>query len=344
MAELDFDELDKAVNDLMANVDTSKRPAGLDDPEDKVVTIASTDTTGPAAANEPVATPISGTSAPVADMPAAAPALAVKRRGQFMDMIHPSSDMTTSNRPTSRQGVTIQPVKSDTTTTSTELSMASEPATPPESSNTPTEEVASPSATEWPDPIDMATEDVEPSTQAAEPTTPAEDPVATPEEQPSGPASEDEAAPLTSPFLTDAKVEKRPLGGNASPTTELVEKDAQVAPAEATPPVVLPEELAGDVMAVEAKDLSAHPETPKPSAIGTKATEAAASSITQQYTEQSSSGDQTNGSIYDTATYHQAIDTEKPAKKSSALKWIIWIVVLLLVGAAGGAAYFYFTR
>ena len=32
MADIDFDELDKAVNDLMANVDTTKRTAGLDEP------------------------------------------------------------------------------------------------------------------------------------------------------------------------------------------------------------------------------------------------------------------------------------------------------------------------
>ena len=44
MADIDFDELDKAVNDLMANVDASKRPAGLDDPEENVVTISSSDT------------------------------------------------------------------------------------------------------------------------------------------------------------------------------------------------------------------------------------------------------------------------------------------------------------
>ena len=37
MADLDFDELDKAVNNLMAGVDTSKRQPGRDDPEEKVV-------------------------------------------------------------------------------------------------------------------------------------------------------------------------------------------------------------------------------------------------------------------------------------------------------------------
>lgn len=41
MSEIDFDELDRAVNDLMSNVDTSKRHEGLDDPEDKVVTLDS---------------------------------------------------------------------------------------------------------------------------------------------------------------------------------------------------------------------------------------------------------------------------------------------------------------
>ena len=43
MTELDFDELDKAVNSLMGDVDTSKRNPGLDDPEDNVVTLTMQD-------------------------------------------------------------------------------------------------------------------------------------------------------------------------------------------------------------------------------------------------------------------------------------------------------------
>ena len=55
MSEIDFDELDRAVNDLMSNVDTSKRHEGLDDPEDKVVTLDSSSTESGKVASSPAA-------------------------------------------------------------------------------------------------------------------------------------------------------------------------------------------------------------------------------------------------------------------------------------------------
>jgi hypothetical protein len=95
MTELDFDELDKAVNNLMSNVDTTKRPEGLDDPEDKVVSLdATTPATVTASGPLPAPAPVAQSSQPTTPS-----ALAVKRRGQFMDVIHPSSDMTTVARP-----------------------------------------------------------------------------------------------------------------------------------------------------------------------------------------------------------------------------------------------------
>jgi cobalamin biosynthesis Mg chelatase CobN len=60
--------------------------------------------------------------------------------------------------------------------------------------------------------------------------------------------------------------------------------------------------------------------------------------------EQPSTGDQTSGAIFDTATYHAATDVAVPAKKSSkVVRIIVWILTLLCVGAAAGAGYFFFT-
>ena len=128
MTELDFDELDKAVHSLMGDLDVSKRNPALDDPEDKIVTLGAANEAGtpaPAvAATLPTTAPdaeasvatVSVTDRPSAPVtppqsvpatPASAP-LAVKRRGQFMDVIHPSSNMKTPAAPVSRQGVTLQ--------------------------------------------------------------------------------------------------------------------------------------------------------------------------------------------------------------------------------------------
>lgn len=384
MADIDFDELDKAVNDLMANVDTSKRPEGLDEPEEKVVTIAGS-STAPAtvaptptpsmpAATAPVApaatpTLVAPVVSPTPEAAPAGPSLAMKRRGQFMDIVHPSRDMNTP-KPVGRQGVTIQP-GNDVVATS--AAQQNEPSVALDSTPAPQPiEAPEPTASAWPDPIDMANS----STTSEAPATPAVTPEVAPEV-----TSE---APLTSPFLPDAKPEKRPLGSPlsaedaSSSVPETPASDTQTpATPDPVPAVVLPEEFSGDLMAVESRDLSSHPEQPvalpapaeqpkleageeellipavatpdpieQPQAPTQPQTQLpAGGSIAQQYTEQPSSGDQSNGSIYDTSAYHQPIEPVAPAKKKTPTSvWIMIGVGLLLVGAIGGAAYFYFTR
>lgn len=384
MADIDFDELDKAVNDLMANVDTSKRPAGLDEPEEKLVTIPASDTTSPSVApitpstTPPTEVSPSATAAPIT-APAtastaaapASPSLAMKRRGQFMDIVHPSRDMNTPKL-VSRQGATIQPgndVIAASVAQQNEPTVASDAA--------PVQQpVEAPTSSAWPDPIDMAnTPTTIPEATAA--------PVSIPET----PVEGADEAPLTSPFLPGAKPEKRPLGSPLSPedaspsVSEAPASDMQTpATPDATPAVVLPEEFSGDLMAVESRDLSSHPEqpialpvpaeqpkleageeealipataTPDPieqpqSSVSTPQPQAqppAGGSIAQQYTEQPSSGDQSNGSIYDTSAYHQPIEPVAPAKKKTPTSvWIMVGVGLALIGAIGGAAFFYFTR
>ena len=379
MADIDFDELDKAVNDLMANVDTSRRTAGLDEPEEKVVTIpavsgaaAPTPAATPAPITPPVEAPVVPTVPPAASptpvvAAPASPSLAMKRRGQFMDIVHPSRDMNTP-KPVSRQGATIQP-GNDVIAAS--ASQQNESSAMPVSQSVETPESV-PSA--WPDPIDMANTSVETPEVAAVPAI-----------APESSADATAEAPLTSPFLPDAKPEKRPLGSpmptedTTSSVQEAPVNDTQTpATPEPTPAVVLPEEFSGDLMAVESRDLSSHPEqqvalpapaeqpkleageeealipavaSPEPVEQSQQASAQpqtqlpAGGSIAQQYTEQPSSGDQSNGSIYDTSAYHQPIEPVAQTKKKTPTSvWIMVGVGLLLLGAIGGAAYFYFTR
>ena len=385
MADIDFDELDKAVNDLMANVDASKRPAGLDEPEEKVVTIPSSDTSpvapsptspatvnsSPASVSAPIeanqATEVIPTPAPTAAQASASQSLAVRRRGQFMDIVHPSRDMNAA-KPVSRQGATIQPGNDVIAPTTTQQP---QPAAVETTNEQPKPEEVSPqsAASMWPDPIDMANSSPAPEAAAA-PQVPVE--------------PNTEETPLVSPFLPDAKPEKRPLG-NLLQTEDVTQDAAEAAkdelqtPAvpEPAPAAVLPEELSGDLMAVESRDLSSHPMQPVTAPVPTEqpkleSTEEllipavatpdpverqpqtpavapmqppAGGSIAQQYTEQPSSGDQSNGSIYDTATYHQPIEPVAPVKKKTPTSvWIMVGIGLLLLGAIAGAAYFYFTR
>jgi hypothetical protein len=190
----------------------------------------------------------------------------------------------------------------------------------------------------------------------------------------------DTAEPLSSPFLADAKVEKRPLGTPAPElyTPQQPEQDTTDVEVETTPEptlsepvdqpveVELPEELRGDLMAIEsnisneqvvvpqaspassAAEATNQPrESEAPKTVATAAVTAPAvslpvggGSIPQQYREEPSTGDQTTGSIYDTASYHQPL--EHPAKKKAGWLWVIWVLVLLVLGAGGGAlAYLY---
>ncbi len=383
MTELDFDELDKAVNSLMGDVDTSKRNPGLDDPEDNVVTLTMQDK--PVDASTPAmpaaAAPASGVVEAAAPTAPVAP-LAVKRRGQFMDMVHPSSDMKSPFAPVNRQGTTLQP----TTAIVTPEAPVTAPEPQPDTSNVPSlamemestgtgtppaatmpvepeASVDEPVKNEWPDPIDMAQPAV---SQEPEATTSSEDAETTNEPDVSAPdfpadnqeESErpgtdaqpvvDEVEPLSSPFIPDAKVEKRPLGmpvsedplpPRAEPTPE-PEQSPDLPPLD-TPLVILPPELNSDVMSLESSNTGvASPEVPAPAVAADASSSSAAVSIQQQYTEQPSTGDQTNTPIFDTSTHVQPLEAPK---KKSVLKWILAVLFLLVVGVAAGVASFYYT-
>lgn len=429
MSELDFDELDKAVNTLMGDVPRVE-PAKTDDVKTLNINSTLSDASRPSLAEldsalsqvngAPVVTPAAAATLVVATpstpVGPTTPPLAARRAGRFMDVVHPSSDMKGISKPNlsgARQGLTIeptnrvteddeQPTPVDTATpapteemTSYESSHVFTPA--PEVSDAPKHE----STNDWPDPLDMPGYEAETDVQdvaeveevsdtpavelnADEPSvrdevdTEADDDALFNIDDING-TDDDEPQPLNSPFLADAKVEKRPLGvaqtddasgelGHAPVLGVLVDQAADetaaedqlpASPRDATPP--LPPELQSDLMAIEAdSDTIAAVSTPVVAAAEQKneaptaepvvapavqpEAEAAPvstgpTSIPQQYQEAQSTGDQPAGSIYDTESYHQPL--AHPAKAKSGWLWIIWILLLLIVGGGGAVALYF---
>ena len=405
MTELDFDELDKAVNSLMADVSVTKKEANKDDTETVLDLDAPSSDTSVATADAldlavvadvspatdeplavvPAAEPVLNDTAveeptaavaepvvPVVSAPAKPTSLAAKRRGQFMDMIHPSADMKAPAVPAPRrEGVTIQPVAARNTSPAVDVVAPSN-----ESDNTtPDSEVANAEQSAWPDPIDMVSEK---ESTFAESEVNNEPVVASTEPEPVADDLPELIEPLSSPFLANTKVDKRPLGTNSqasdvatddepTPTdTDTEADDIQVAPSSSIPQnSALPAELHTDIMALESSNTTETTEEAKEPAAAEIQSEdtvttdapvvavaAAASapstsaagngSIPQQYKEQASSGDAINTAIYDTSTHHQPLDVTEH-KKHSPIKWIIIGLVILIIGAVAGAAYFYFT-
>ena len=280
-----------------------------------------------------------------------------------MDVMHPSANMRPTPAPVKGQGMTITPPTMQAAVTPDD-----EP-TPADDSPTLSIETSTESMTPIEIPATSQGDQVSPTIGDDSSPSPEAVKLADLTNEPS--SSED---PLSSPFLADAKVEKRPLGsaaplvepllgdGDAEGTTSVdatpppapeaaKAEDTQEAPSQPQPePVPLPDELKDDIVAVEANEVvhddvvpeAPAEDVPQVSAVPDVST-VGSGSIVQQYEEQPSTGDLTNGAIYDTSTYHQPLETHPAKKKSSALVWVLWIVVLLIVGATAGAAWFYFT-
>ncbi len=357
MQDLDFDELDKAVNSLVQN--TIPTLTADNEPEDTVLDLGSGDISLPDMP-KPAITPVPN-SAPVQT-----PLAGRRSNGRFMDVV-PSSANTRVNSTTpervSRQGVTLAPVDNN-------LPMVEEvvpvPVVIPETTSNP-----------WPDPIDFqSNNNAESKESIKEDTEDADiDQISNDIANTLGQTVADE--PQDSPFLTGAKVDKRPLGAfssdqpveqlSADQNTQPVNQDnlaSQTNPAlDAQPQTdtasVIPAELHPDLLSIES-DSTTVPNVPSMEVVANNnvATEPIApvavvnpvvavaeqpsgpASIIQQYTEKPSTGDQTTGAIYDTDSYHKAILT--PTKKKSGWMIVLWITLLVVVGAGAGAAVYFF--
>lgn len=366
MKDIDFDELDRAVNSLMAPAnDTTPTASPAPAPQ------------SPQPAATPVA-PVPQETAPQqsADRPAAVTP-AARRGGRFMDMVHSSSDMKgRSTTAPSREGISIPAPRSAESATV----VAATPTEPTEqldstldaslttpmpvsdsvtTSGTPTAEPTIDSLT-MPDPIDMdaAKQKVDDDSTVNEATTtdnlPSEEQV----DDAQGQASE-------SPFLADAKVEKRPLNPEplapaAPPLVDLEAELSEDQPEEAVagdtdevanadgkdePPVV-PEvpELNSELVAIEAGErteetsasIDENEEDSAKEAVNEHKGPVGPASISQQYKTVESTGDKSHAAIYDATQYPEPV--AHPAKKKSGWLWIVWVLVLLALGAGGAVA------
>jgi hypothetical protein len=393
MKDLDFDELDRAVSTLMNDVPKSELAK---DDENSTNTLSISPTLGQ---NEvPKQNTIEQTT--LAPSPRVAPQSrpattppAARRGGRFMDVVHHSSNMKkdkpATSQPISRQGLTIEPVKSTPPSpVNPVLTPESTPVVTPapaEKSIPQTIPESPVQSSDWPDPLDLS-ESQSPTADYPEATV--DLPGSTPllEEgsraEVTAPTS-DELEPLTSPFLSGTKVEKRPLGSSQpagsdeapepdhTPVISTTEGEMTVndpsdqLPASPSDEVKkeLPPELQGDLVAIESGSASENTKsqeptreeeskelqssyTPHPAALLEATTDdepafTGPTSIAQQYKEEPNTGDQKNGAIYDTDTYHKPL--AHPAQKKSGWLWVVWIVLILFIGAGAGAA-LYFLR
>ena len=381
MADLDFSELDKAVNEVMSG---ARKPAN--------------------------------DAAPTTSQPAAQPAImpAVKRQAKFMDIIRPTATAPVST--VKRQGATIQP-RTQTVASAMSDSPSPDPVQAPaaplpvsvDPKMAPSFGIDMALSSETEGPTDtpetaLATPDIAPVPDIAAPN-PDVATIDTPDGAVDEPKDElspeviatplsaikpEPEAPLVSPFLPNVDVEKRPLGGFAAEqkTEEQAESTATMVNEvpDTTPTADANESTstADDNMAAALVELNReHPEQlSEPSSQGAASVELkvaevatstdekapepeiasaekssnlpapgtdsmptvpAGGSIAQQYTEKPSTSNQTNGAIYDTKTYNQPIKALPAKKKKASIAiWILWVIALVLIGGIAAAAYFYF--
>jgi hypothetical protein len=263
-----------------------------------------------------------------------------------MDMVHTSSDMKPrpATVPPSREGLSITP-RPESAAPEASAPAASEVTTPPATVPAPSLNDTTPVT--MPDPIDMGM----PAESASEEPTPSD--------EPDSPAP---AATAESPFIADAKVEKRPLNPgspasdsfdtqlanelNTDDSSEPTDKTAAEATTDEPPATPQIPELSSDLVAIESNAKLDEPVATQ--AIDTEeaakdvaapAAPLGATSIAKQYKSQPSTGDQSHAAIYDASQYPEPV--AHPAKKKSGWLWVLWVVLLLGLGA-GVAVLLYF--
>lgn len=370
MKDIDFDELDKAVSSLLGNKDEQK-PASPT--QSAAVPTTVTPPATPAAPEPAQPTSSTAPSVPPREPATTVSAPAARRSGRFMDVVHPSSDMAQTDKEPEHQqlagsGRKLQPinrdVKPDPVEPKEETKKEADQPVPQKLSVVPDADpktlVSTPDTndTVWPDPLDVQPAKLPDDTAD---TTKEDKPDETPK---TGTAS---------PFLSDAKVEKRPLGAfsdqpksnepNDAPTDSTTgddlaaekpttEDDTQVPAMPSAPSTEdMPPELDQKVVEVEATergdDTAAMPEPqidltetttaePTTPATSTPPVNVTSMSIPQQYKSTERPAKEADRPVFDTKDYHAPI--QAPARKKSGMgQWIL--LTILLVVAVGGAIY-----
>ncbi len=374
MKDIDFDELDKAVNSVLSQNEQAAATAPVTDTATATVVEepASTTTDTPTVTDEPAApepteevaaevevaqpetAPVMDTAQPTEVNPVATQptSLATKRRGKFMDVVHPSSDMNPA-APTAPASpatpVVVAPVSPDLTTETPEASPAS-------SDPTPTDEVTAPQELETPfaPEVDLSSLQLD-TTDAVAPevTTAVAAETETAPEVVEAVADADVQASAETPFIADAKVEKRPLGAfgdqeaestteapaESAPAGEESEPAAESQPLDiaAAPVEPTPRELQSDIVEVEkVQDDTEHETSEATPAVTTVTSDTGITPPTGEVAH-----DEDAHPVFDASTYQQPLAATKPVKKKSTwLWWVGGILGCLVVGGGVGYALF----
>lgn len=375
MKDIDFDELDRAVSSLMGSVPNKDAPADASQPSTAGEPTAHASDAVALVGDQPhPSLPTEGTSFP--DAPAepepASPQPA--SRGRFMDMVRPGVKEGRKPFPASavsRQGTTLQPAASSSRMTTAPDEVANDT----EDEETPMPDID----------LSIAMQDLNAlETMAPEPVTtgtleiPSAPDVPTSHEPAQEPAVE-EVAPLSSPFLADAKVEKRPLGRpvEAAPAVELTtEPSEEVVPAPSVesfgilepispndtdaqlPQEPLPAELGSELLSLETTEVAVSPDTPEvqptPEVVAPVQTSESVPAPTASpqppvplqsiaaasIPQQYKVQPETNQEAPVGGIY-DAQPLAHPAKGKPGWLWIVAIVLILVLGAGGGAAIYY---
>lgn len=364
MKDLDFDELDQAVSSVLgANAQPKKddNDASVEKPTDNAdkaaVSVPKPENDESKADDKPKQEEKASAATPVASP-------AVRRRGQFLDMVHPSADMT-SRLPVTSPATRKQlvPVSSDiaslkpaaasapaevdkvedevsthvveTSVPTPEKTDTSEPKPQDESADEP----AKADDVKWPDPLDLAGP-TEPEIPATVPDRPVE------------PVTDKPTEPASTPFVPDVKVDKRPLGGAApqvteeatpepavpaeAPTTTPVEPSPEAVDESQKAPVITPPELQPDVVSVEAAADREFAPDGTDTETSDDTNKGIAQSIPQQYKTPVEKPDTATHPVFDTKEYHQPLLPAHGKKKSKSWLIVLIILGLLVVGAALG--------
>lgn len=372
MKDLDFDELDRAVNSLITNIPGS---ASSND-------VASAPSAGSVAQEQPSSIGSTAFTTNARQTIQNSPSVGRPSTGRFMDVVHPSSDMRSSL------------VMPERTSNQNRVISNNLPMTQPDNLPVEIEEPSVPAKinNNWPDPIEYNHDS---NNNVSEADKKDDDDIDQISNDITNSMNQQSNNPLESPFLTGTKIEKRPLGAFSDSAATLVEPQPTMvalptsSPADQSDEIPetlpintdsssetsLPAELQGDLLSIESGDdtnqidqsidmpddnnqMVSEPDTAEQSlnvipvdnsssneketvsqASETTPVVPVATSIQQQYKEQPNTGDQNNGAIYDTQNYHKAV---APVKKKSGLMWILWVFILLIVGVAAGAAVYFF--
>jgi hypothetical protein len=373
--DIDFDELDRAVSSVLSQNTAKDTVSPQEEPVKKT---APEPVTEDAVSEEPVATvtdvpDTSDESAGDTLQPTKPTPLAIKRRGKFMDVMHPSADM--------------QPNAPAAPATMTRVARTAPVITPllPEEAESAHHEMGEPVADldesaaligAAPAPVETdldtveATSSVDESEKAdeleqtdalasdsdlveqAEPADtqlPAEsetlDTEVSVEETEEGDAAPEEKP---TPFLSDTQVEKRPLGafGDAEASAETAEADSALteSPVEelkpAAAPAALPRELQPDVVNVESVQ-EAEAEQAAATAGSASGTMTNPFAAKVGVAPDASDGRVEGHPLFDTSTYHEPIAAVHSHGMPGWAKWSLGLLACLAVGA--GVGYFLFT-